>query len=111
MKKIEEYIGGKLPNSYKQFLSNHTERFQNDLVALYLPDEIIERNEIYETKIYAPGYINIGDDSGGFAFLLKLGENDPSVYVVGHGSMDPNFMEFVFESFSEWIKSGCEYEG
>jgi len=107
---IEEYIGGKLPASYKQFLENHTERFQNDLVVLYLIDELIERNETYETIKYAPGYINIGDDSGGSAFLLKLGEDDPPVHVVGHGSMDPKYMELVSDSFSEWQKNGCKYD-
>ncbi|CAB1083336.1 hypothetical protein D1AOALGA4SA_10908 [Olavius algarvensis Delta 1 endosymbiont] len=110
VKNIEDYIGGKLPSSYKQFLESHNERPQNDVVVLYLIDELIERNKTYETTKYAPGYINIGDDSGGSAFLLKLGENDPPVHVVGHGSMDPKYMELVSDSFIEWLKSGCKYD-
>ena len=110
MNNIESYFGAKLPETYKAFLNHHSNEYQNDLVILYLPDDIIERNETYETKEYAPGYIAIGDDSGGSAFLLKLEQQDPSVYVVSHGSMDPEIMEFVCNSFSEWVKKSCEYE-
>lgn len=110
MKEIEEYFGANLPEKYREFLKKDSNKHQNDLVVLYSPCDIIERNETYETKIYAPGYIAIGDDSGGSAFLLKFEENDPPVYVVGHGSMDPDYMELVSNSFSEWLRSNCEYE-
>jgi len=109
IKQIEEYFGCSLPASYKTFLEGHTAEFMNDLVVLYQAHQVIEMNETYQTKEYAPGYINIGDDSGGRAFLLKFGEDDPSVNVVGHGSMDSEYMEFVANKFSEWIKSDCEY--
>lgn len=110
MKEIEEYFGAKLPETYKAFLKHHSNEYQNDLVVLYVSGDIIERNETYETKEYAPGYIAIGDDSGGSAFLLKLEENDPPVHIVGHGSMDPDYMELVSNSFSEWLNNNCKYE-
>ncbi len=75
-----------------------------------IPDDVIERNECYETKKYAPGYINIGDNGGGEAFILKLDEDDPEVSIVGHGSMDPELKEFVYNNSSSWLASNFKYE-
>jgi len=110
MEKIEEYFGTSLPEAYKNFLIHNTDYLQNDLVATYLLEGIIERNTVYETKEYAPGYIAIGDDSGGSAFLLKLKETNSPVYSVDHGSMDPLDMELVSNSFTEWQESSFEYK-
>lgn len=106
---IEQYFDSPLPKDYRDFLSNHCEELDGD-VYLYLSEDLIERNECYETKKYAPGYINIGDDGGGMAFILNFNENDPAVYAVGHGSMDPSLKEFVSSSFQEWLNGGLVYE-
>ncbi len=58
---IEKYFEHKLPESYREFISTHGTEPDGD-VCLYFPDDVIERNECYETKKYAPGYINIGDN-------------------------------------------------
>lgn len=105
---IEKYFGRKLPNSYREFIGTHKIEIYGG-VYLYLPESIIERNECYETKKYAPGYINIGDNGGGEAFIIKLNEDDPAVSIVGHGSMDPRFKEVICKSFSSWQASGFEY--
>jgi len=110
MNKIEKYIIGELPIGYKSFLKQHTNEYQNDLVILYLADDVVERNETLQTKEFAPGYIAIGDDSGGNAFLLKLGEKEYNVYVVSMGSMDPDDMELVSNNFNSWLTSNCKYE-
>ena len=107
--KIEEYFGCVLPETYRDFLSSLKEERTGN-VYLYLPEILIERNECYETKQYAPGYINIGDDGGGTAFILKLKDRDPEVSAVGHGSMDPALKEHVCASFSGWVSSGFQYE-
>ncbi|WP_415775943.1 SMI1/KNR4 family protein [Shewanella oncorhynchi] len=106
---IELYFGAKLPRSYREFISTHKIESEGD-VHLNLPEDIIERNECYETKRYAPGYINIGDNGGGEAFILKLSEEDPEVSIIGHGSMDPELKEFVYKDFSSWLASGLKYE-
>lgn len=106
---IERYFEHKLPKSYRDFISTHESELGGD-VYLYLPEDVVERNECYETREYAPGYINIGDNGGGEAFILKLDEDDPEVSIVGHGSMDPEFKEFVCKSFSSWLASGFKYE-
>jgi hypothetical protein len=106
---VETYFGQAIPRSYKEFLSNHEKEMEGD-VYLYLLQDLIERNDCYETKTYAKGYINIGDNGGGEAFIIELGKDDPEVSIVGHGSMDPALKEFVYSSFSSWVASGFEYE-
>ena len=41
-----------------------------DLVKIYSTDEIAERQQTYETAEYFPGYLLIGDDSGGRLILV-----------------------------------------
>ncbi|BFM18391.1 hypothetical protein R50073_45740 [Maricurvus nonylphenolicus] len=106
---IESYFEQAIPSSYKEFLSGHTKEMEGD-VYLYLLQDLIERNDCYETKTYANGYINIGDNGGGEAFIIALGSDDPEVSIVGHGSMDPTLKEFVCSSFSRWVASGFEYD-
>lgn len=107
---IEEYFGQPLPKSYKEFLLKHHDEMLDDYVHLYLPEHLIERNECFETKVYAPGYINIGSNGGGQAFILRLSEDDPEVSIVDHGSMVPEDKEFVYKSFSSWLSSGFKYD-
>ncbi len=109
LSELESYFGEKLPRTYIEFLITHNKEMDGD-VYLYLSEDLIERNECYQTKEYASGFVNIGDNGGGEAFILKLGEGDPEVSIVGHGSMDPKLREFVCESFSSWITSGFKYE-
>ena len=41
-----------------------------DLVKIYSTDEIAERQQTYEIEDYFPGYLLIGDDSGGRLILV-----------------------------------------
>ncbi len=109
IEEIEKYFDNTLPETYRQFLLAYTKELKGD-AYLYLPSEIIERNDCYQTKEYAPGFINIGDNGGGMAFILSLLHSDPEVFAVDHGSMDPDDKEFVYSSFSQWQQSGFEYE-
>ena len=103
---IERYFGHLLPASYRSFLASNSSS-PNDDILLYNASNIIERNHCYETKTYAPGFINIGDDGGGMAFILPLNHADPAVYCVGHGVMDPQYAELVAKHFSQWLADGC----
>lgn len=42
----------------------------NDLVQIYATDMIAERNQTYEIGSSFPGYLSIGDDSGGRLILM-----------------------------------------
>ncbi|MBY6031555.1 SMI1/KNR4 family protein [Marinobacter daepoensis] len=106
---IEAYFGKELPKAYRDFVLGQPTGITGD-IHLYPPALLVERNECYETRKYAPGYLNIGDDGGGQAFLIRLDEDDPAVVAVGHGSMDPKFKELVCSSFSGWVATGFQYE-
>lgn len=44
------------------------------------------------------------------AIILQLNVDDPTVYSVGHGAMDPEYREFVYSSFSAWLARNLEQE-
>ncbi|WP_051146710.1 SMI1/KNR4 family protein [Marinobacter daepoensis] len=106
---IEAYFGKELPRAYRDFVLGQPTGITGD-IHLYPLALLVERNECYETRKYAPGYLNIGDDGGGQAFLIRFDEDDPAVVAVGHGSMDPKFKELVCSSFSGWVATGFQYE-
>ena len=57
-------------SSVPAFAAWQTGEPRNDGLTIYAPDQIAERNEIYEVAIYLPGHLMIGDDSGGRGVLL-----------------------------------------
>ena len=102
---IEEYFLNKLPKSYKEFMIKVGGGSFGDTL-LYSIEDLVERNECYETKEYAPGWLAIGDDGGGLAFIISFSEDDPRVFTVEHGTMEPDEAEQVVKSFSSWMLSG-----
>lgn len=54
--------------------------------------------------MYLPGFFMIGDDGGGNAILLNLG--DRRIYEVGMGVMDEESMEFSAGSLDELLALG-----
>lgn len=104
---IEAWAETKLPAQYRHFLLSHEESIFGESVLIYPAEYLAERNENFETKIYCPGYIAVGDDSGGRAFVISLTQEPVSVYVVGQGYMSPDGFELVANDFSEWVKNGC----
>ncbi|MNR43722.1 hypothetical protein D3C85_1623750 [compost metagenome] len=56
-------------------------------------------------KKYAPGYLSIGDDSGGRSIMIPLTSN--GVFLVDQGSMVPDDFERVSISITDWITGGC----
>ena len=93
-----------LPSSYKDFLEDIEVEFTHEDILFYGKGTIIERNETLEVTKYAPGYIAIGDDSGGRAIILSL--INESVSFVSQGSMNPEFREDISASFHTWKKEG-----
>jgi hypothetical protein len=104
IKQIEDYFERPLPMAWVNYVVNLRSELTGQVYIYMLPD-VIERNECFEVKKYAPGFINIGNDGGGRAFIIKLGESDPAVLCVDHGSMDPEYSELIYSSFSEWVKA------
>lgn len=104
---IQEWLGLRLPEKYAQFLLNHPEKIFAGRVLLYFAEDLIERNSTYETKAYCPGYLAIGDDSGGRAFIIPVERWTGSVFVVDHGDMTEAGFALVTTNFDGWIKNDC----
>jgi hypothetical protein len=106
---IEAWLGRTLPEPYRSFLAGMLEDFQapNDRTLVYGRDSLVERNETFESKTYCPGHLAIGDDSGGSALVLSLG--DGSVHRVGMGTMTPDCFEPMAPSFGSWADARFPY--
>ncbi|MEG2031424.1 MAG: SMI1/KNR4 family protein [Janthinobacterium sp.] len=110
MQRIEDFqqaLGHALPAYYKGFLQHWQESMRGEQVLLYGVDSLRERNETYETQQFCPGYMTIGDDSGGRAVMLALDGVDRAVYLVGHGSMQRDDFERVADDFAAWLAADC----
>lgn len=110
---IEKALGIRLPGAYHSFLLQEQftgERLVNDLLLLYGTDILEERNNSYQVQKYLPGYISIGDDSGGKAILLHAGAPDENVYMTGYGALDTGSLEVLATDFNTWVQQGFPLE-
>lgn len=94
-----------LPDAYVQMLNSANGFSLQSGVTIYSSDELVERNETFEVKKYAPGYLSIGDDSGGRSIMIPLTSN--GVFLVDQGSMVPDDFERISISITDWITGGC----
>lgn len=102
---IEAWLGRRLPEPYRSFLSTTTHHFlAGDRTLVYGRDNVVERNQTYQSQEYCPGYLMVGDDSGGSAVLLSL--TGGTVHRVGMGVMTKEWFEPVAASFTDWVSQG-----
>ena len=72
---LEAWLGQPLPAAFVAALEQHGGRLVEPDLLLYAADELLERNRAFETSLYCPGYLAIGDDSG--AGLLRTPGTQP----------------------------------
>ncbi len=108
---IEGWLGRALPEPYRSFLAGAGDDFlaDNDRTLVYGRESVMERNETFESQVYCPGHLVIGDDSGGSALVLSL--DDGRVYRVDMGAMTPDCFELVAPSIVAWIAAGFPHAG
>jgi hypothetical protein len=104
IKTIETWAGCTLSPEYLELLNKAGGKFIGESILIYGPDEVIERNETFESKEYCPGFLAIGDDSGGQAFIIALGKNSSPVFAVDHGSMQPEDFVEVSPNIGHWVR-------
>lgn len=75
--------------------------------ALCSCGDLPERNATFEVGKYAPEFVIVGGDGGGSAIVMRGGPGRSPVFLVGHGAMQPEFMERLADSLAEWIDLGC----
>ncbi|MEU3568049.1 hypothetical protein AB0E96_06400 [Kitasatospora sp. NPDC036755] len=74
-------------------------------VTVYPAGCIGERNATYDVAQYAPGFVLIGDDSGGRGFLLRAGDPRSAVYSSDLGDLGPEGFDVESADFASWIAS------
>ncbi|MEV4573968.1 hypothetical protein AB0K16_12005 [Nonomuraea jabiensis] len=74
-------------------------------VAVYSAGDIGERNATYEVARYAPGFLLVGDDSGGRGFLVRADDPDSAVFSSGLGDLEPAGFDIVSADLASWIES------
>jgi hypothetical protein len=74
-------------------------------IAVYSAGCIGERNTTYEVAQYAPGFVLIGDDSGGRGFLLRADDPGSAVFSSDLGDLDPADFDVESMDFASWIES------
>jgi hypothetical protein len=75
-------------------------------VALRCRDTLAERNVTYEIATYLPGYLMIGDDSGGNGFLIACDQASGPVFRVDLGSLHEDDFAVVAATFEAWARDG-----
>jgi hypothetical protein len=75
----------------------------DDGATVYEAAAIAERNDTFEVGRYAPGYLLIGDDSGGRGFLLAVDDPQSPVYVSDLGDLHPPGFEIAAPSMESWL--------
>lgn len=103
---VERWHGAPIASGLREFVAAHGGRAIGE-VRLYAADEWIERNECYETPVYCPGWLALGDDGGGRAIMVHAALTPPTVFVVGHGSMSEADFRRVGEDLALWVAGGC----
>ncbi|MDR2874304.1 MAG: SMI1/KNR4 family protein [Methylobacillus sp.] len=108
---VEKWLGQPLPEPYRSFLAGVTDDFPaaNDRTLVYCSASVVERNETYQSRLYCPAHVAIGDDSGGMFLILSLA--DGSIHRAGMGAMTPDCLEPVAPNFTAWADAGFPYEG
>lgn len=104
---VERWAQCPLPSIYRQLLPSFRDEIVGEQVLLYPPEVVVERNETYQTKLYCPGYMTIGDDSGGRAVIISLSDPECRVFLVGHGSMDPRDFVPLNMTLARWLDADC----
>lgn len=104
---VEAWVGQPLPPMYRALLPTFRDAIIGEQVLLYPLEYVIERNETWETKKYCPGYIAIGDDSGGRVLLISLSSPDCFLFWGDTGFLDPNYFKPLDVVLRDWLAAKC----
>lgn len=96
-----------IPNQYQDFLKQQDGCIFDSGVRLYELDELKEMNECLQVQMYQPGYMAIGDDSGGLIFLMKQELNAKELFVVDIADYDLETAFCKISNFKDWFDKGC----
>lgn len=106
-----------LPEAYVAVLRLTDGFLLSSGVKLYAIGEVEERNRTYDVASCMPGFLAIGDDSGGRMFVMQQQSADGAVYAVSMGVLMIRSAREVAPSLSAWLSAlamcseqGCDDE-
>lgn len=106
---FEQWLGSPIASALAVFIEEYGGSFVGEQCVIYVPADLRERNECYETRQYCPGWITIGDDGGGRAVMVSPTLSPSGVFLVDHGVMTEDCFLQVAGDLSEWARLGFRY--
>ena len=104
---VEREIGGKLPQVHAVFLIRNSGDIRGDSLLLYRAADLSERNAAAHVQRFAPGWLAVGDDSGGRLVMIQLDDSDARPLLVDAGALGfPAMMRELGKTWREWEELG-----
>lgn len=103
IQQVEQELQIVLPSVYKEFLCVSNGMLGN-LATLYSTEGLIEMNKTYEVQDYAPGYVSIGNDNGGYHLLMKAEQGAANFQLVSDSYGVPEASD-ITDHFLSWLNS------
>ena len=99
-------IGNDLPPPYEEFLRTNEGTIRGVSLLLYHASDVAERNQTFEVGKYLPGYLAIGDDSGGRLIVIRIRDEQAVPYIVDAGALMPSELVPLARDWAQWQALG-----
>jgi hypothetical protein len=96
-------FGGSLPRQIEALYAAADGFMTSSGITVYGAEDLVERNETFEIEEFSPGYLLIGDNSGGMGFLVARNGPDEAVYSSDLGDLDIKGFRKLADSMAQWI--------
>lgn len=111
---VEKELNIMMPAFYKQFIKSNNlyeSKLFNNLTLLYGLDDLCTRNNDYQIQQYMPGFLLMGDDSGGYGIVIRANNSaDNNIYLVGFGSLGEDDVSIIAQSITIWVDKNYDTE-
>lgn len=108
---INTILGYRIPTTLIDFWRERNwSGLSGDHFEIYSLDEIVERNQTFETQEYCPGYLAIGNDAGSKVALMAGRDDANEIFINYASSMKPSSMVSSGYSIGEWVNRGCPFD-
>lgn len=106
---LQALFNGRVPNALLEHWSV-SGRVTTDIAVIFPASEILDANKLYNTADLSPGFITIGNDSGGVLAYLSLNEEKKNVYLNYFSDRSHRSMRNIGMTLQTWIENGCPFD-
>ena len=103
---LEGRLNFQIPPEYNDLLRVANGFELTSGLVIYFSVDVAERNNTFAIMEQLPGYVAVGDDSGGKSIVIRV-DGSGGVFTVDHGAVFPDELETVGLSLSYWVDRGC----